>query len=152
MRKTGLISVLLLLLAIDFDSRDAIAQAGKSDWQAKLRQELPLLGHRNWVLIVDSAYPLQVSPGIETIETGDDQLGVTQAVLTEINRSIHVRPLIYLDSELPYVPSADYKDVNAYREGLKKLLKPYSVQLLLHAEILDKVSETAKTYRRLRQL
>ena len=44
------------------------------DWRVKVQQELPLLGHRNWIMIVDSAYPLQVSPGIETIETGMDQL------------------------------------------------------------------------------
>jgi hypothetical protein len=145
MRKMGL--VVVLLLAAAFGSGSASAQAAKSGWQARLRQELPLLGHRNWILIVDSAYPLQIAPGIETVETGEDQLAVTRAVLEEINRSIHVRPLIFLDAELPYVPSGYYKDVNAYRDGLKTMLKPYAVQSLPHAEILDKVSETAKTYR-----
>jgi hypothetical protein len=88
-----------------------------------------------------------VSPGVETIETGEDQLAVTRAVLWEISHTIHVRPLVFLDAELPYVPSDDYKNVNAYRDGLKKVLKPYPVQSLPHAEILDKVSETAKTYK-----
>lgn len=147
MRKTSVIAALLLLLSWALVLNDAVAQGPKSDWQAKLRQELPLLGHRNWILIVDSAYPLQVSPGVETIETGTDQLEVTQTVLGEIGRSIHVRPLVFLDAELPYVPSEDYKDVNAYRDGLKKLLKPCSEQSLPHAAILDKVSETAKTYK-----
>lgn len=147
MRKTNVIAVLMLLLVGAFGLDKAAGQGPKADWQAKLRQELPLLGHRNWILIVDSAYPLQVSPGVETIDTDTDQLAVTRAVLWEIGHSIHVRPLVFLDAELPYVPSDDYKEVNAYRDGLKKVLKPYSVQSLPHAEILDKVSETAKTYR-----
>ncbi|HEU4636699.1 MAG TPA: hypothetical protein VFS41_11010 [Edaphobacter sp.] len=144
MRKSA---VFLLLLLSVFHSKYVNAQGAKADWQAKLRQELPLLGHRNWILIVDSAYPLQVSPGVETIETGADQLAVTRAVLWEIGHSIHVRPLVFLDAELPYVPSSDYANVSGYREGLQKVLKPYTVQSLPHAEILDKVSETAKTYK-----
>ena len=32
-------------------------------WQEKLEEQLPLLGHRNWILIVDSAYPLQNASG-----------------------------------------------------------------------------------------
>lgn len=145
MRK--MIVAAVLLMGAVFGSGNVIAQAAKSDWKTQLKQELPLLGHRNWILIVDSAYPLQIAPGIETIETGEDQLAVTSAVLAEINRSIHVRPLVFLDAELPYVPSSDYAGVSAYREGLKKMLKPYGMQSLPHAEILDKVSETAKTYK-----
>lgn len=30
-----------------------------SDWQSKLQEKLPLLGHRNWIVITDMAYPLQ---------------------------------------------------------------------------------------------
>jgi hypothetical protein len=147
MRKTSFVAVLLLLLAAGSGGRSATAQAAKPDWQAKLSHELPLLGHRNWILIVDSAYPLQISPGVETIETGADQLAVTKTVLAALDHSIHVRPLVYLDAELPYVSKADYAGVSAYREGLKKMLKPYAVQSLPHAEILDKVSEAGKTYR-----
>ena len=68
---------------------------------------MPLLGHRNWILIVDSAYPLQSSPGVETIETNASHLDVLRYVLGAINRSIHVRPLIYMDAELPFVPDDD---------------------------------------------
>ena len=54
-----LLATLLLLTTASF------CQQSSSNWQTKLHQQLPLLGHRNWILIVDSAYPLQVSPGIE---------------------------------------------------------------------------------------
>ena len=40
----------------------AAQAAHRSEWQNTVDQDLPLLGHRNWILIVDSAYPLQSSP------------------------------------------------------------------------------------------
>jgi hypothetical protein len=82
-----LLATLLLLTTASF------CQQSSSNWQTKLHQQLPLLGHRNWILIVDSAYPLQVSPGIETIETGATQLAVASAVLTALDRSNHVKPI-----------------------------------------------------------
>ena len=39
--------------------------ANPSSWQMKVQEELPLLGHRNWIVIVDSAYPLQTSRGLK---------------------------------------------------------------------------------------
>ena len=33
----------------------------QSNWQARVNESIPLLGHRNWILVVDSAYPLQSS-------------------------------------------------------------------------------------------
>ena len=47
------------------------AQAAKAPaWMDTLAGYLPALGHRNWIVVADSAFPLQISPGIETIVTG----------------------------------------------------------------------------------
>src|SRR3984957_16085627 len=43
----------------------------RSGWRARLNDELPLLGHRNWIAVVDSPYPLQTSAGIAPIDTHD---------------------------------------------------------------------------------
>ena len=66
----------------------------QDSWQTKVSQSMPLLGHRNWILIVDSAYPLQSSPGVETIETNASHFDVLRFVLGAINSSIHVRPSV----------------------------------------------------------
>ncbi len=107
---------------------------------------LPLLGHRNWILIVDSAYPLQTSSGIETLETNADQIEVIRAVLEELDRSIHLRPTIYMDAELPYVPEQDAPGVTAYRKALKGILTGRSIQSLPHEEIIGKIDEAGKTF------
>ena len=98
MRKIALV----LSLALLFTAHPSHAQS-EADWHVKLRQQLPLLGHRNWIMIVDSAYPLQVAPGIQTLATNTDQLEVTREVLAMLDNSVHVRPNIYLDAELPFV-------------------------------------------------
>jgi hypothetical protein len=118
-----------------------------SDWKAKVAEAMPLLGHRNWILVVDSAYPLQVSPGVETIETNATQLDAVQYVLGAINKSIHVRPLIYMDSELPFVPEQDAPGASAYRSQIGQLLHGYSVESLPHAKLLADVDEAGKTYK-----
>jgi len=60
---------LLLVSALLATSFAQTAPPSPSDWKAKVAETIPLLGHRNWILVVDSAYPLQSSPGVETIET-----------------------------------------------------------------------------------
>ena len=117
------------------------------DWKAKVLETMPLLGHRNWILVVDSAYPLQVSPGIETIETNASQLDAVQFVLHAIDQSIHVRPIIYTDSELPFVTDQDAPGVSAYRSQIGALLRGYPQESLLHEKMLANVDEAAKVFR-----
>lgn len=123
-----------------------VAQGPAVEWQARLAQVLPLLGHRNWIMIVDSAYPLQSSSGVETIETNTDQMEVIRQVLSTINSSIHVRPIVYMDAELPYVPEKDAPGVTAYRQGIKSVLAGQKITSLPHEQIIAKVDEVGKTF------
>src|SRR5438105_7530178 len=111
MRKLVLVLAFLLAAPVIL-----AAQAGPATWQAKVDQDLPLLGHRNWILIVDSAYPLQSSPGVETVETNADQVEVVRYVVGAIDKSIHVRPDIFMDAELPFVQEEDAPGTTAYRD------------------------------------
>jgi len=115
-------------------------------WQTKLAQILPLLGHRNWIMIVDSAYPLQSSAGVETLETNTDQIVVIRKVLDAIDSSIQVRPIVYMDAELPFVTEKDAPGVTAYREKVKATLGGRTITSLPHEQIIGKVDEVGKTF------
>src|SRR5215469_191124 len=117
------------------------------DWRTQLRNELPLLGHRNWIVVVDSAYPMQTSAGIETVETNSDQLDVVRTVLDQLSKAKHVRPVIFTDAELAAVPESDAAGVTAYREALSKVLGGKETQSLRHEEIIAKLDEAGKTFR-----
>ena len=121
--------------------------AQKASWQTTVDQNLPLLGHRNWILIVDSAYPLQSSAGVETVETNADQLDVIRYVMGAINKSLHVRPDIFMDAELPFVQEEDAPGTSAYRDAIDKLFDGQTVQSELHEKLIADVGEAGQTFR-----
>lgn len=78
--------LLVLWLLIPAASTLAAPPHAADGWRARVDQAMTLMGHRNWILVVDSAYPLQVSPGIETIDTNSGETEVLQYVLHAIDR------------------------------------------------------------------
>jgi hypothetical protein len=143
MRKT-LIVIAALAIACLLLPTPLAAQTNA--WQARVSQSMPLMGHRNWILIVDSAYPLQSSPGVETIDTNANHLDVLRYVLGAINSSIHVRPLIFMDKELPFVPDGDAPGASAYREQVQKILADYTIESLPHERVINQIDETSKEF------
>ena len=122
------------------------ARTASADWRTRVNEELPLLGHRNWIAVVDSAYPLQTSAGIETVETNSDHLDVVRAVFDELGREKHVRPVIFTDAELKAVPESDAPGVTSYRKALSDFLGTREAQSLPHEEIIAKLDEAGKTF------
>ncbi|MCL4206190.1 MAG: hypothetical protein KJ000_27215 [Pirellulaceae bacterium] len=116
-------------------------------WRDQLFEELPLLGHRNWIAVVDSAYPLQTSPGIKMVYVGGEQVRVVRQVLDALDRTDHVAPVIYTDAELKHVPERLAPGVGAYRADLATVLQDRKVQSLPHEEIIAKLDEAGKTFR-----
>ena len=118
----------------------------QSDWQQKVKDELPLMGHRNWIVIVDSAYPLQSGSGVETIETGQDQLAVLDYVLGAVKSSAHVRPIAHTDAELQYVPESEAPGVDEYRQQLKTRLTGFPADSVLHQTLIDRLNDLGKSF------
>src|ERR1017187_5765835 len=112
------------------------------DWHQHLRACLPLFGHRNWIVIADSAYPAQSKPGIETILANEDQLETVRKVLDAIAASKHIRANVYTDQELGFVDESDAPGVSAYREKLDALLKGTSAKQLAHEQIIAKLDQS----------
>jgi hypothetical protein len=139
---TRAIAISLLVLT----GLTAAAQQATVDWQTRLWEVLPLMGHRNWIMIVDSAYPLQSSAGVETLETNADQVAVIQKVLRAIDSSIHVRPIVYMDAELPFLTEKDAPGVAAYREAIKTAFAGQKITSLPHEKIIAKVDEVGRTF------
>lgn len=116
------------------------------DWKQTLGESLPLMGHRNWIVVVDSAYPLQTSPGVRTINTGSHHLEVLETVLAALAKAKHVRATLYTDKELAFVPEEDAKGITAYRAALAERLPKAESQVLPHEEIIHMLDEAGKTF------
>lgn len=115
-------------------------------WQVELARELPAMGHRNWIVIADAAYPKQSAPGFKTVVTGANQLEVVEHVLKQIRSAAHVRPQVMVDSELEVVPEQDAVGVDAYRKQLKGKLAEFPTSQRPHEEILSELDESSKRF------
>ena len=112
-----------------------------------LERPLTVYGHRNWIVIADSAYPDQSRDGIETVIAHENQLAVLKAVLTFLSESKHVRPIVYTDQELPLVDESDAPGVSDYRDQLASILNGQTANVLSHEQIIGKLDEVSKTFR-----
>ena len=140
MRLTSLVTAAALAALL------TVSTVADLPWKDTLNRELPRLGHRNWIVIADSAYPWQTAPGIETVATDADQVAVVQAVLEALAKTSHVRPTIFTDSELKFVPEAHAPGIDKYRQQLDRVLAGRPVQSLPHEQIIGKLDEAGKTF------
>ena len=138
--KDKLFTTLLLAIVV-------FCAVGCSGWQDKLNADLPVLGHRNWIVVADSAYPAQARAGIETIYTGQSQIETVKKVLASVDKAAHVNPIIYLDAEIEYVTEDAAPGIGAYRKDLSDLLGNRKVKHIKHEELIAKLDEAAKVFR-----
>jgi L-fucose mutarotase/ribose pyranase (RbsD/FucU family) len=117
------------------------------DWERQLRALLPLFGHRNWIVVADSAYPAQSKPGIETTAAGEDQMRVVRKVLDAITASSHIRAGVFVDKELAFVAENDAPGVSEYRRQLDAALYGARVNRIPHEQIIQRLDQSAQVFR-----
>jgi L-fucose mutarotase/ribose pyranase (RbsD/FucU family) len=116
-------------------------------WQDDVRERLPAMGHRNWIVIADAAYPLQTAPGIETIYIGGDQIEALQSVIEVLEESRHVKPTFHVDAELVSVAEDDAPGITDYRNALGRLLTIQPTVVTEHEKIIAKLDEAGRTFK-----
>jgi L-fucose mutarotase/ribose pyranase (RbsD/FucU family) len=121
--------------------------AAPATWQQIVQERLPEYGHRNWIVIADSAYPAQSKPGIETIVAHTDQLTVVRGVLSILSHAKHVTPTVFLDQELQFLDDKESPGIDVYRDQINTLLMGKPAQHLLHEQIIAKLDQVSQTFR-----
>lgn len=116
-------------------------------WQQVVAERAKLYGHRNWIVIADSAYPAQSRDGIETIATDAEQIEVLRQALSILDGMKHVRPVVFTDAELPHVPEQDAPGIAAYRKDLAEVLGQRPVNVLPHEDIIAKLDHAGATFK-----
>ena len=119
----------------------------KPHWEATLKDRLELYGHRNWLVVADSAYPAQSSQGVETIVADEEQPRVLERLFAILRACKHVKPTIYMDEELRFVLEGDAPGVTSYREKLSSLLEGYEECALPHEEIISRLDRVDQKFR-----
>jgi hypothetical protein len=143
----AIVSIGLVLAACGPPEKEEHEGSTALNWEQRLAQELPALGHRNWVVVADSAFPLQISPGMEVVVSGEDHFVVLEKVLKAIDNSRHIRPRIYLDKELSFVSEDLAPGIDACRAKLDSLLDGRDASPVLHEELIARLDQVARTFR-----
>ena len=119
----------------------------QSDWKQQLNKEIILMGHRNWVLVVDKAFPLQNSNGIVTINTEEDFFSVLRYTIDQIDNSSHVKPIIYRDKELNFIGKEQVPEIEDFKKSLNEVLDTLDIKELLHDSVFVKIDNASKLFK-----
>jgi len=117
------------------------------EWKIELQSRLSEFGHRNWILIVDKAFPAQNAEGIVTIETGENLLNVLSYTMQQIDSSSHIKPIVYTDKELQFITKGQVADIDTYRSSLSEIIEKFDSQVLLHDSIFVKMDIASKLFK-----
>jgi hypothetical protein len=118
-----------------------------SSWEEVLESDLNLLGHRNWILVVDKAFPEQSSPGMKYLYVEQDLIPTLQFVLDQVQSSSHVNPIIYRDRELSFIQEEQIPGIEAFRRDSDGVLEGLEVNTLLHDEVFSLLDESSSLFR-----
>ncbi|WP_026904182.1 RbsD/FucU domain-containing protein [Pedobacter glucosidilyticus] len=150
MRTLKYLLALLLIISCAIACKNEaskIEESTSESWKLEFKKKLSEYGHRNWILIVDKAFPLQNSTGIVTIDTHQDLLKVLDYTLSQIDSSSHVKPLIYTDKELNYISKEQVENIGDYRAALLKSIGKYQPQSMLHDSVFVNIDKASKLFK-----
>ena len=123
----------------------AVQPAQTQAWDELLAEKMPLLGHRNWIVITDMAYPLQSGNGITTLYADAPYTEVLAKVKKMIDEAPHVFAHVYRDLELQYISEEDMPGVDSLRTEMARICGPES-QSIAHESLIQRLDEAGKLY------
>ena len=135
-----LFTVAILLSSCQFNTTKSVS------WQDEFQQKLPLLGHRNWVLVVDKAFPLQSANGMTVINTGEQLPEVLKYVMGSISTSTHVKPIVFTDLEFAQISEDLSPGVDSLKKSIDASLKNYPQNTLLHNDVFGKLDSASSLF------
>ena len=118
----------------------------ETTWKKRIDEILPVFGHRNWILIVDKAFPLQNTAGMTYVDTGNELPDVLSFVMGEITAAPHIRPVVYVDKELSFMDDSMCPGIENLRDRMFSALAECGAgkpQQILHDEVFGKLDKTA---------
>jgi D-ribose pyranose/furanose isomerase RbsD len=117
-----------------------------STWQSQFASHLPRLGHRNWVVIADAAYPEQSAQGVH-VSLADSPIDeVLLHVLDAIQEAGHVSPKVLIDRELEFISEELCPGVTALRESIRFETSQLPRTEAAHESILEMLNMEVANY------
>ncbi len=151
MRLSSILAAITVSLALfsGCASKSSYPQVPASEpeevWQSRLDAMLPLLGHRNWIVITDMAYPLQSGQGITTLFADEPYLEVLKTVNEKIKAAPHVFAHVYNDKELEFITEEMVPGIGELRSGIRSICGS-EARSVMHEELISRLDEAGKLF------
>ncbi len=138
---------LVCFVSCSVDNRNETkTQTSTTDnWKEYLENNIGLLGHRNWIVVTDMAYPLQSKAGIVTIDTRTDYEQVLTFVSDLLDKQPHVRSNVYQDLELKSLTNAQVAGIKKVKERTSELFNQ-NIVFVEHEKLITKLDEVSQTF------
>jgi len=139
--------VCVIWLAACTSKPEANKNEQAADWKTEFSKKLPLMGHRNWILVVDKAFPLQQSAGMEYIYAPEGMEAVLREVISEIKSADHIMPVIYRDAELEFVKPLVGAKAGQLIQATQAILQGTTVHTMLHDSVFKQLDREAGLFK-----
>ncbi|WP_298477087.1 hypothetical protein [uncultured Maribacter sp.] len=140
-----LVVFLMVVLTSCTNTTKQVQNNESNNWKDQLDAQIKLLGHRNWIVVADGAYPLQSNPGITTILSDENHVATIKTVNELIKQQKHIKPILYLDKEIDFVSENSASGINEFRTEINELFGANSNKLI-HEDIIKKLDEASKLF------
>jgi len=127
-------------------SSNQLVLGNKEKVKLEVKHKINLMGHRNWVLLVDSAFPEQNSGGMEILLMEGGILENLAWLLDMINAAPHVDAKIYRDLELDFLDDGMVDGIGDFKVGLESHFQNNVVTSLLHDEVFTLLDQEAALF------
>ena len=134
-----------LILVLLSSCRNPQSQPVLERWNLQLYQMMPNLGHRNWIVITDMAYPWQSGSGITTLFANEPYPAVLKEVKQMIDDSPHVFAHVYRDKELNFLTDEDVEGISTLRAKMDSICGD-EVQSVPHEQLIARLDEAGRLY------
>lgn len=135
-----------LIPAVSCQSNKTTTTAVETEtWRDVLAAQLPLLGHRNWIVITDMAYPLQSAGGITTLYADEPYADVLAGVKEQIDAAPHVFAHIWTDREQQFLSEDIAPGIDALRKDMQTICGT-EAQAMPHEDLIKRLDEAGKLY------
>lgn len=117
-----------------------------TEWQRTTKRALELFGHRNWLVVTDSAYPSQNQSGIQTVFTGASQVETLAWVIEQMRGMRHIKPLAFVDIELRHLTTEDVPVGLEERVSILRTLEGVPMHWALHEQLIALLDEAGAKF------
>lgn len=136
-----------LLLLTSFSACKQPPAPAAPGWKEEFKAAMPLMGHRNWIVVADQAFPAQNTPGITYINTNENLAPVLEEVINAVKASGYIKPVFYQDKELAFITEDAAPGVATLSAKVLKLMEGAPVQSMLHDSVFTRLDAAATQFR-----